>query len=836
MQPLDVLLGQDKIISTILQWLESDSKVLLIRGRSGTGKSHLANQAGNEWRQSHHDRNVIYAEGDFSSIERILLPLSIGLEQARKVLWKQATLEKGYSQLARGVPGIGGFLSYVFDVLSNRSADIKKDKLSYLTAAEQDILLSLNSYYRGSKLLLIADNFHWWDKVSINLINLILSGKLDDIFSFIAHFKVLVVVTDDQMDEAMQKNIEEFISKNSCTQIYTKPLEKEKFNDVFQSLGAVKHVNAKSQDLIFSLTGGHLELIKKLALLNEQGLQDVFFSETNTLNNGKIAQYDLLGRILIERFEFLGADYEQISKVLEYAAIIGFSFTFDEIACLTKDREDKIKSILMKAREASLLQDDSAENKFSHEIVRDFFIQRIGNKKYEYYENFATCLKVLRPAEYFERARLLFEAGQVEKALPLYIIGYLKNLRTGLIVPQVVTSRIQALADQYNLRTYFETMLHAYDLFGKGNYIEARLKLEAIEDVYPEILMAEKYYLLSLCTSKNLDLGDLLRSKNYLEGWENLKVEEGEIWVRIMLTLMSRHAHLNEYDKAELIERKLMAYFSQRSSFDLEARHGLNVLRRKASILHSSEVACKRTEDSLAYFGHEILPKLYRSPIQFYMALANHSGNLIIAGEFNTAYEYSQEAIALQKIYPEVIFPRIEVPINNYTLSSLLSKTLTAHQCIEVYDSLFKRLNNSEERILLKSNYIVLKALSGKLEEALIHSEALKKLLSNASRKDNYYNYFVGINHAVIIYLTSGHNSALPLLDILVQDAPSIPDKVFLLKRHELIRTLMQETEISDPLIWNDELYKRNPQELGPSWRFWSKGFLFTDMQFWSDS
>jgi hypothetical protein len=64
-------------------------------------------------------------------------------------------------------------------------------------------------------------------------------------------------------------------------------------------------------------------------------------------------------------------------------------------------------------------------------------------------------------------------------------------------------------------------MKEAYKDFNDGNYRMARRKLEALEDIYPEILIAEKYYLLSLCTSKNLNAEDLIRSKNYLIDWES---------------------------------------------------------------------------------------------------------------------------------------------------------------------------------------------------------------------------------------------------------------------------------------------------------------------------
>jgi hypothetical protein len=71
-----------------------------------------------------------------------------------------------------------------------------------------------------------------------------------------------------------------------------------------------------------------------------------------------------------------------------------------------------------------------SENKFSHEIIREFFEHRLGAKKTEHYKSYANCLKVLRPSEYFERAQLLLDSGQIKSSLTLFIIGYLKNIRS----------------------------------------------------------------------------------------------------------------------------------------------------------------------------------------------------------------------------------------------------------------------------------------------------------------------------------------------------------------------------------------------------------------------
>src|SRR5690606_1666209 len=144
----------------------------------------------------------------------------------------------------------------------------------------------------------------------------------------------------------------------------------------------------------------------------------------------------------------------------------------------------------------------------------------------------------------------------------------------------------------------------------------------------------------------------------------------------------------------------------------------------------------------------------YIYPIQYYMSLSNHAGNLITAGDFDSSHKYAKDAIGLVNLYGEINFPRIEVPINNFILSGYLSKSLNTKECIQLIESLFKYLGDSiDQRILLRNNFIIFKALNNELEDAFTLAKQLTEMLSKATRKDAYYEYFLGINFSVINYL-----------------------------------------------------------------------------------
>jgi hypothetical protein len=838
MNDLTELLGQGSIIDSILEKFNEkpiESKVVLLRGDSGTGKSFIAKRLMKEWNETNNEKKSLLFEGDISQKERAFYPMNIGLIKAKEDLLKIGIIKKGASELVKGLPFAGDFVSFLLDRLTEKKSYKEKNKLSFMRPEEHEILLSMNSFYRGSELLLIADNFHWWDESSIDLLKLLLTRKINEVFSFLKRLKVLVVVTDDQI-KLPDQSLEEFLKTYEVTTIYTHKIKRDDFKKVLSYFEITK-LGSQKENLIYCLTNGHLEIIKNLtqfAASEDLNARDFNIYDKN--QNANEAYQQFLEKTFALRLQQLGADAEQIINLLEYASIIGLHFNFEEVLCLTKEKEEKLKYIIEKAKEGNLLKNDSIQTSFSHDIIREFFLCRIKNKKSLYYKSFAHCLAILRPAAYFQRANLLFEAGDIKESLNVYILGYLKCIRDGYIIPHQVKSRIDEFGKNLDVIKFFYSIREAYSYFYDGLYDKAKGIIIEIEDIYPEILLAEKYYLLSLCLPKNLNKQDLIESRNCIQNWESLKNTESELWVRIMLTLISRHAHLNEYDTASAIERKVMVFLSERIHFDPFAEYGINVLRRKASILHISEIACKRTETSLKYFGKSEVADICSYPLQYYMALANHSGNLTAYGEFDDGYSFAQHAVLFKNSYPEISFPRIEVPINNLIISGYLSHKMPASQCLQLYESLFSNLEYVEGRILLRNNYIILKALNGELDNALTLIDQLHNLLTSTTREDNYYEYFVGINRFVIHFLNGKKNTAKKIIEELQHKIPQIPDKHFLQRRHEILEAIYRKSKISDPLEWNNCLFEKYPQELGQSWRFFGNGFLFTDMQFWSDS
>lgn len=836
MRDLTGILGQKKIINEIVTAFEQKKEtatICLLIGNSGTGKSHIAKTVADKWTEIANERRTVVLEGDLSQSERAYYPFNAGLDQAKGHLQEKSASKQSLTELAKGIPIAGDFLGMLVSNLASDQVIKQKHLFSILTDDEYDILLALNNFYKEADVLFIADNFHYWDESSIKFLDLLCSGRFNQTLPFLKRIRVLILYASDQTDNA-NKHLKLFFDNNKHHVFSTKSIDKSAFAKVLTAFGAPQ-LQTDKIDLLFSITNGHLEIVKKLS----DTLQKVHAADASLMFKNEIfpvSRQDLLEKIFILRLQQLGADGHQIISLLEYASIIGLHFQFEEIVCLTQYKKEETLQIIERAKELHFVNATDSHSSFSHEVIREFFLCRIENKKSTYYKKFAECLGVLRPAEYFTRANLLFESGQVAESMTLYVIGHLKSLRDGTAMPSLVRSRISNLAGQYNLDGFIDNLSVAYQHFHEGKYDIAKRLLKELEDIYPQSLLAEKYYLLSLCLPKNLDRQDLIESRNCLLNWDALKVNESEIWIRLMLTLISRHAHLNDYEEAAVVERKIMMLLSERAAFDPAAAYNLNVLRRKASILHISEIAKKRTELAIGYFKGKLDGGVYLYPIQYYMALINHSGNLISSGDFETAYFFSQQAFVLRDQTPEIIFPRPEVATNNFILAAYLSSHLSAGKCVELYELLFSRIDKSEERILIQTNYIIFKALDNKVDDAYRLLEKLWSYLQTGTREDFYYNYYVQINRFALHFLTDRKEQAAQIMASCRKQIPSTPDKQFLKRRHDLLEETYLESLSLNPEEWNKYLFKKYPAELGVSWAFFGHAFLFTDMQFWSDS
>jgi tetratricopeptide (TPR) repeat protein len=608
----------------------------------------------------------------------------------------------------------------------------------------------------------------------------------------------------------------------------------QELGGILSAFGLKSYISKEQTNLIHSIAGGHLELLRQLV---------DYFEENRSRDESRIGfrtspgldVYMFLHRLIKERLAMLGAEGKKTLEVLIAASVIGRSFTSLEINCITGAVSCLAESLLT-AEKMRFLEREKDSIRFSHEAVRDAILKEARNKAPEYHATFAKCLSILRPSDYLTRAEHMLLGGQEDLAAQLYFIGMLKILRECEPIKGDFQQRVCVMMNQFGYEKLYSSLISAYDLYHRQHYTEAAALLDRVELIYPEVLLAERDYLLALCKLKKFNSLENTKVDKMLLSWDHLRDYEQDLWCRIQMTRLAVCTRNNDFDQARAIERNLGIYYNKLRRSDPNAETAINILRRKSATLYGAEIATDRCRTAVDFFGAGNEEGLPRSPVQYYMGLCNLSGNLLVIGEFVEARQTAERAANFWRKCQDLAIPRLEVAINNLLVSSLISGALNAKDAEHAMKEMDFNSSDSPDKYLLANNLIIFTAFTGNLDEALQQAMQTFSSLGTNTSDDNYYRYFIGTNLAGILHLTGKTRQAITLWRQL--HPPKIPqaDMPFLNARHVNQRKAFKSVKKGDIKGWDQFLSRHSASSLGRPWAFYGRGFLFSDIQFWSES
>lgn len=342
-----------------------------------------------------------------------------------------------------------------------------------------------------------------------------------------------------------------------------------------------------------------------------------------------------------------------------------------------------------------------------YDIIKLIFNNRAKYNKLGYCKKIAQCLQFMKTGEYFLRANFLFENGEVEDSLLLYLIGFFQQLRNDLYVSKSINYRIWFLLRDNPLKDYYINMKEAYNSYKQQDFNNCINKLLKIGDAIPPILNIEKEYLLAIASKKIYSTNtDLNYSKERLEFIYNNNMAETELWARCASCLMALYYDCFHDDKKAFeINRRLFNYYSERISFDPLAEYNINVLYRKSKMFYTSDIAIKSTEKSVEFFKRTS----YLS--QYYKSLCNHLGNLITLGQYHEAFNYIKENFSIISNYESLNTNNNYYLANNVILSGVYSNSLDISEGVKIFEKILESNLQSDDSFIIENNLSVLLAL-----------------------------------------------------------------------------------------------------------------------------
>jgi tetratricopeptide (TPR) repeat protein len=419
--------GRDKERDVLRRCLDlaqaGRGSIAMVSGVAGIGKTRLAGEIGTEASKrgfltlagACYDRDDSAPFNPFVEI----------LESARGQMSSEETL--------RGIIGdTSGELGRLVPQLRRDSADVPA---TGDLSAEQSRRLLLTAFVeflrrlaKSAPVLLIIDDLQWGDEGTYSLLNQIARS--------VSAISVLIVGTyrnsESDRSDGLSAMLETCTRLHVLEQINLSNLSKALTLELIAALGR-KIPSNEVTELIYSSSEGNPFFVEELLRhLIERGI--VIDSQGHLRLGSKLASLDVPGSLRIvvgRRLARLGLETR---KVLDTAAVIGRSFTFDLLEAGTGVDVDKLVDFLEEAEKSGLISSTfeypQARFQFSHDLIRqcvlaDLFIPR----RQRLHLRMASAIESLESQSLDSRisdlAYHMWNAGTA--ADPVKTIGYLRK-------------------------------------------------------------------------------------------------------------------------------------------------------------------------------------------------------------------------------------------------------------------------------------------------------------------------------------------------------------------------------------------------------------------------
>lgn len=819
MPSVAAITGQARLVDNINRALRlTDRAAIRLRGPSGSGKTWTAQAVVELWQ---HSGGVAFvASGDEMFVRRRHHPLleAVSSETGRA---RSKTVTRLAIEPVTAIP-LGGkpLREVLLHLFEWRESDATA-RTPYLSHDDREVLLRMQRAASRQRPLLVCDNLQWWDEASVELLRLSFAPGTLAAFPFLENLAILALETPNDPTET--PSLKGLFTSQPWQTFELALCDAASFGDLLQAFGVSSGLPATLIERLYAVTGGHLDLTRRIADAAAE------FSPQRWDLAGALPEF--LYGLLEQRLERHTSMPEETASALRAASVIGNTFADHEIDCLLHGRgSQQLRRLLEPAEKLRILERSGRTRAFAHDLVRAYYLGHAKTSREDLHERFAECLRLVDSGDYGRRAEHLRRSRNHRAAGEVFVLECLRAVRAGA-PPALESLRARFDAD---LAAFVTAMYSAQIDFHVGDYTKAIDRLAGIEDLYVDSLLAERDILIARCHIKRLSREACERARALLSRWDRLRESETEVWGRAMIYRVVACVFLGDEAEARDVERRLYENLATRVAFDPTARRTVNHLRLKANMLHSVHVARERLNKAIEFFGGVGSGAEY-DPVHQCIGLVNLAANHLVEGEFEQALAACYKASVVVEMEKSVTFERADILATNMTLAAFLCGRLCATEAREAARNILTSSHANNDAFLLTSNVAYYLAHETRHGEAIELLRPLFQELRTQSSLDSYYTYFVGNNLSGSLYM-SGHRTdsenVWKAITPLVRDFIG-PMGPYMTRRHALQSEIFSvAASLPD---WDRFLATIAPLQVGPGWKFYGRGFLASELEFWSD-
>lgn len=809
---LSHILGVDKPLIEIMSLLETEENISVqITATQGRGKSWIADKI--EEKLSSQSVACIHLYGNEELINDSFYPFKRFIEKKDKIFNKGI---KALKETVGEIPYLGKGIKAIVDDYSFKKENLRKT-IDEVDPFKKHIPFSLHLtglLRKYESLIIIADDIDFFDKETLDFLSSLYEGFVE-----IEILKSISIVGLTRKEFSFSFGIKKKINFN------LPELTKDQVHKVL-NVWSEKEVSSPDSDIIFTCTGGHLQLIK---------IVSHYIKETEPIEITRNFK-ELLIWVVESRLKSVRSQFEKLKSLIVSINNTGKASSSAELMCIL-DNDKDTRELIQQGIQMDLLLIRDDYIYLSHSIIEEYVMSLRNTYSPEFYYKLSECLKKLSPYDYARRASIEILARRTELADIYWGLTAIQRFQQGSIPAGLsLKDKLSNSPGAEDIKVALNQFANCYTYSLQGLIEETILEVESIPNTLPQLILAERYYLKCLNLAKRISNKAKEEALEIVANWEDLKDREPELWYRFSQIKIIASAELSRFSEALKTESEIIKYYSARLTFDIHARRVLERLSLFSEVLYSPEIAHKKmllTEQKLT---KSVLKEQYGQIIDLYILRTNLSSNSFMLDDFEKSMHYAVSAITILQQFPEIKFPYPEASQNNFYLSFLFSDKSQIKYVTEGFAKLIKTVSDQENRILLTINFAGLHLLNNESEKALIILQN-GEYIPQINRDDSYYCYYYWINYALVCLLTGNKNDAansINIIENLVDKVSSFLEKYYKM-HYQLIKEIFSHNFTNYQQV-ADYILERKPYYSSKIWERFKTGYLFTDIQIWISS
>lgn len=379
-----------------LNWAMRRKGIILLKGEAGSGKTRLIKEF---YTQQAYSPRLFYCRSNPLSVKVPFLTLLTGMEKEIR--------EEEWSFLSRAEQEI--LKSFYHRYLqSSALADLPMGTDGWLPVFQDvfNLFVKLMEYAaRKRPVLLVVDDAQWIDQASLSMI-----GYLESQHYFKRYGLLIVSKQNDENNTILRQTLLHLLRQQKLDVVNLQPFSERETSDFIQTMSG-KNNSREYITNIYNYTGGNpfylIEFMRESKrLMGVRGDPDQSVIPTPGGIKG----------LLMERMDMLNPVSQ---NVLQTAAVLGKSFSPDELEKIVDVNSDAVINALEELTRSGILKDDPnlppvGGYTFSHEIDRELIQSWLSSARKRYLHQKAAhsilACRGQRPeissrlAEHFEKA------------------------------------------------------------------------------------------------------------------------------------------------------------------------------------------------------------------------------------------------------------------------------------------------------------------------------------------------------------------------------------------------------------------------------------------------